>query len=286
MSTDRLQGLIRKRKNPTVLELDQGLVPGLAGENSAQQYGTFCRELLKSLAQEIPAVRVRFSAFALLGDGGLNELTQVLALAKKLGYYVLLEPPQALSLPAAEQTAQAIFGPDSCFVCDGVILDVYAGSDMMKPYLPYCEQGKTVFLAVRTANWSAPELQDLITGSRLVHTAAADLALRCGPQTVGKRGYTPVGLLISAASVDSIRKLRAKYPQQFLLLDGYDAPRANAKNCSYCFNSYGWGGAVCSGGEISAAWQKDGGDGRDYLQKAVDAAQRMKRNLNRYITMV
>ena len=289
MSMDRLQEAIRKRKNPTVLELLGDLPPRLLeqADSPAQAYETFCRELLTALAGEIPALRLSFARFALMGSQGLAVLERTLKLAKKLGYYVLLDGPELLRPSAARQAAQSLLGKDGPFLCDGVILGVYAGSDVVEPFLPYCrEEKKTVFLVSRTANRSAPELQDLITGSRLVHTAAADLALRFGEQCVGKRGYTPVGLMVSAGSADSIRQMRSKYPQQFLLLDGFDTPRANAKNCSYCFNKYGWGGAVCSGAEISGAWQSVEGDGTDYVQQALEAAQRMKRNLNRYITMV
>lgn len=289
MSMDRLQEAIRKRKNPTVLELLGELPPQLLeeGKTPVQAYEAFCQELLTALAEEIPALRLSFARFALMGPQGLEALERTLKLAKKLGYYVLLDGPELLRGSAAELAAQALLGRDGPFACDGVILGVYAGSDVVEPFLPYCRQEKkTVFVVARTANRSAPELQDLITGSRLVHTAAADLALRFGDQAVGKRGYGPVGLMVSAGSADSVRQMRRKYPQQFLLLDGFDAPRANAKNCSYCFNKYGWGGGVCSGTEISAAWKKAESDGTDYVQQAVEAAQRMKRNLNRYITMV
>ena len=74
--------------------------------------------------------------------------------------------------------------------------------------------------------------------------------------------------------------------RMFLLLDGYDTPKANGKTCALAMNNYGRGGVVCAGGEISAAWAREETDGTDYLQQAKEAAQRMKKNLARYITIV
>lgn len=291
MSIDSLQEKIRKTKNPTVLELavpECGLPAHIreASASPAAAYGRFCRELLEELKGFVPAVRISFSSFALLGAEGMTELTNLLKLAGELGYYVILDAPEMLSAAAAKDTAKVVFGEDSLFPCDGVTVSVYLGSDMLKPFLPYCEKGKELFVVTRTANRSAPELQDLMTGSRLVHTAAADLAGRYAGETVGKFGYTPVGLLVSAGAGDSLRTLRAKYPRLFLLLDGYDTPKANGKNCSFAVNKYGRGAAVCAGGEISGAWAKEGTDGEDYLDRAKEAAQRMKKNLARYITIV
>lgn len=291
MSIDSLQEKIRKTKNPTVLELavpECGLPAHIREEapSPAAAYSRFCRELLGELKGTVPAVRVSFSGFALLGAEGMTELTAVLKLAGQLGYYVLLDPPEMLSAAAAKDTAKAVFGEDSLFPCDGVTVSVYLGSDSLRPFLPYCEKGKDLFVVSRTANRSAPELQDLMTGSRLVHTAAADLAARYAGEKLGKFGYAPVGLLVSAGAGDSLRNLRAKYPRMFLLLDGYDTPKANGKTCALAMNKYGRGGVVCAGGEISAAWAGEGTDGTDYLQQAKKAAQRMKKNLAQYITIV
>lgn len=291
MSIDSLQEKIRKTKNPTVLELavpECGLPAHLLAESgsAAAAFGRFCRELLEELKGIVPAVRMPFSAFALLGAEGLSELTAVLKLAGGLGYYVILDAPEMLSAGAAQETARAIWGEGSAFACDALVVSAYLGSDILKPFLPYCEQGKDLFVVIRTANRSAPELQDLMTGSRLVHTAAADLAARYAGEKLGKFGYAPVGLLVSAGAADSLRTLRSKYPRMFLLLDGYDTPKANGKTCALAMNKYGRGGVVCAGGEISAAWAREETDGTDYLQQAKEAAQRMKKNLARYITIV
>ena len=288
MSVDILQEKIRKLKNPSVLELALPLeqIPPVFSRDAAG-YGCFCREALEGLKDLIGAVRVSFAAFALLGEGGLAELKSVLAYASELGYYVALDAPEAASPAMAGVIAEALLGENSLYSCDGLIISGYAGSDVIKPFLPYTKKGKKdLFVVTRTANKSAPEIQDLLAGSRLVHVALADHVNRYGADTEGKHGYTRVGLLASASSAESLRTLRAKYPKLFFLLDGFDYPNANAKNCSFAFDRFGHGAAACGGSAILTAWKQTESDGSDWLNHARAAAERMKKNLNRYITIL
>ena len=292
MSVDILQEKVRKTKNPSMLELAMPIsdIPPhilTEEESGAAAYARFCRELMEHLKGAVPAVRISFSAFTLLGHDGLYHLSQTLKKAVELGYYVALDAPEILSPAAAQTTAEALLGKDSLYPCDGLILSGYLGSDVIKPFLPYCKEGKKdIFVVTRTANKSAPELQDLLAGSRLVHTAAADHVNRYGADTAGKFGYTRVGILAAASSAESLRSLRTKYPKLFLLLDGFDYPNANAKNCSYAFDKFGHGAVACGGAAITCAWKQAESDGADYLDHAKAAAERMKKNLIRYVTIL
>lgn len=288
MSVDILQEKIRKMKNPAMLELSLGAaeLPGQFTQDAAG-YGAFCRELLEGLKGTIPAVRVSFATFALLGADGIAELMLTLNAAKELGYYVCLDAPEILSANMAKLTAEGILGQNSHYPCDGLVISGYLGSDIIKPFLPYCKEGKKdIFVVARMANKSAPELQDLLAGTRLVHAAAADHVNRYGSDSAGKFGYTRVGILAAASSAESLRSLRSKYPKLFLLVDGYDYPNANAKNCSFAFDKFGHGAVVCSGSGITAAWKQTEGDGYDFLEQARAAAERMRKNLNRYVTIL
>ncbi len=286
MSVDALQEKIRKTKNPSVLELNlplSELPPQF--EQTAAGYGEFCRQLLDGLKGIVPAVRFSFSVFAL--NGALEELKKAMAHAASQGFYVLLDAPEILSPAAAKLTAESLLGEGSPYPCDGLVISGYLGSDVIKPFLPYCKkQQKDIFVVARTANKSAPELQDLLSGSRVVHAAAADHVNRYGAETLGKFGYTRVGILAAASGADSLRSLRSKYPKLFFLLDGFDYPNANAKNCSFAFDRYGHGAAACSGSGISCAWKQEESDGSDFAVHAKAAAERMKKNLTRYVTIL
>lgn len=290
MSIDVLQEKIRKTKNPSMVDLSLNaadLPAHIRSGNPAEDYGKFCRELLEKLKGTVPAVRVGFTAFAILGPKGLEELTAVLKYAKDLGYYVALESPYILSPMMASGVAAAVFGANALYPCDGLIIGAYPGSDVIKPFLPYVKEGKKdLFPVVRTSNKSAPEIQDLLSGSRLVHAAAADQINRFGSDNTGKFGYARVSVVAGANAPESLRALRSKYPRLFLLIDDMDYSGCNAKNCSYAFDKFGHGAVVCAGPTITQAWKAAGTDGTDYLEQALAVAERMKKNLTRYTTVL
>ena len=288
MSIDVLQEKIRKKKN--ALMVDFSLRPSMLppelvnGQNPIEAYLSFCRELLTAMKSSVAAVRFRFSVFALMGPEGLNACRRILEEAEGLGYYVLLDGPELTSSEMAQFTADVLLGPESLYPCDGLVLPFYAGSDVLKPFLPYCAEGKKdLFAVIRTSNKSAPELQDLLTGSRLVHLAAADRVSRYSTDYMGKYGYSRVGVLAAATSADSIRNLRGKYPGLFLLVDGLDYPGANLKNVSLAFDRLGRGAVYCAASMVTCAWTRKGSDGSDYVQAALDEVERLRKGLGRYI---
>lgn len=292
MSIDVLQEKIRKLKSPVVVDFSvpkSALPPLLLEQESdpATAYGRFCRELLQKLKGTVPAVRFSFAAFSSLSADGLRELAQTLQTAKGLGFYTILDAPLILSPHMAEAVAQSVFGGDACYPCDGLIISAYPGSDCIKPFLPSCNtEKKDLFCVVRTSNKSSAELQDLMTGSRLVHGAAADLVNRFGQDNVGKLGYARVAVLAGASSAQSLKNLRTKYPRLFLLIDDLDYSCCNAKNCVSGFDRFGYGAAVCVGETVTCAWQTAQTDGADFAEQAASAAERVRKNLTRYVTIL
>ena len=291
MSIDYLQDKIRKTKNPSMISLElpaSQLPPQILekAENTAEAYGLFFDALLDGLKTAVGAVRVSVGMFMLLGARGMEELTRVLEKAKDLGYYVLLDGLDFGTPMAAEMVADAVFGRE-VLPCDGIVVPIYLGSDCIKPFLEYCaDKKKYIFVQAKTSNKSAPELQDLRTGSRQVHTAAMDLVNRYGEPLAGKFGYSRVAAIVGAGAPDAIRTMRGKYQRVFFMTDGYDLPNGNAKNCSFAFDRLGHGAVACAGSSITAAWKQAESDGSDFVEQAVEAALRMKKNLTRYVTIL
>lgn len=286
MSVDVLQEKIRKTKNPSLVQFEAfaSLVPDSmqdAEGSVLNGYRRLSMEVLQDLKGIVPGVRFGFGSFALWGEAGVQFLLELLQKAKNLGFYVLLDVPELTSAMAAEHAVKLLSG----YPCDGYVIPAYPGSDLLRPFQQMCAEGKSVFPLVRTANRSASELQDLLSGGRLVHTAAADIVNRHSQAYFGKCGYSQIGAVAAASSADSLRTLRTKYSQLFLLLDGYDYPNSNAKNCSYAFDRLGHGAAACAGVSILGAW-KDSTQDMEPVTAAVAAAERMKKNLTRYVTIL
>ena len=292
MSIDRLQEKIRKLKTPIVVDFtaDKSHIPPhiLREERDfIHGYGRFCTELLDALVGKVPGARFSYSQFAVMGTEGLTLLARLLDQAKSLGYYVILDAPDALSAFAAENMANHLCSHKSGFSYDGLLTSAYIGSDALKPYIQMLKnEDKDLFAVVRTSNKTAPEIQDLLTGGRLVHMSLADQLNRMGAPFIGKCGYSKVAAVGAASSADSLKNLRAKYKNMFLLLDGSDYPNANAKNCSFAFDSLGHGAAACVGLSVIAAWQTEDLLEQDYLQCACASIERIRKNILRYITIL
>lgn len=287
MSMDLLQEKIRKLKCPLVVDLSvkQEHIPAhICGDRShLESYTIFCLELMEALKGVVPAVRFSFDQLALMG--GLEVLSKLVERARDLGYYVMLDAP-AVNTPWAAERAAGILAEGSAYPCHCLIADPYIGSDAIRPFLPACKAGKAVFFSVRTPNKSAVELQDLMTGSRLVHLAAADLVNRHGESIVGKCGYSHVGVLTAATNANAVSGLRGKYNRMFLLVDGMDYPGGNGKICSFGFDKFGHGCAISVGPAVTAAWKEAESEGYDFAQQAVRAAERIRNNLTRYFTIL
>lgn len=305
MSIDVLQSRIRKLKCPIVVGLDptRELIPpellaecetrlGPGPEALAESYGLFCRGLLDALKKTVPAVKVQAACFEALGWQGVKVMQELLAYAKKLGYYVLLETMRTDVSHIAAVSAQSIFGGLDFggervfpYPCDALVLNGYLGSDGIKPYLPYVkENGKNIFVVVKSSNKSSVEVQDLLSGDRVIHTAMADLTLRWSTELFGKCGYGEVGAVVGLSSPAAIQALRKRYDSLFFLVPGYGAQGGVAKHASYAFDRLGHGAAVCASRSIIGAWREQAGT--DYPEAALAAVEKMKKQLESYVTVL
>jgi orotidine-5'-phosphate decarboxylase len=283
MAIDLLQDKIRKLKNPTIIDFtmkQEHIPPHILEEeeNLCAAYARFCRELMEALKELVPAVRFSFTALA-LQDGGVSCLKQLMQEAKELGYYVVLDAPEILTPWNADIVAESV----GVLACDAVVISPYIGTDAMKSLVTACgDCDKELFAVVRSANKTASELQDLLTGTRHVYDASAELVNRYCTR-FGKYGYASVAAVVSAGAPDSLRNFRGKYNRMFLLVDGLDYPSGNAKNCSFAFDRFGYGAVVCAGASVTCAWKEAE---CDHVTAAVQAAERVKKNLTRYFTVL
>lgn len=307
MSIDVLQERIRKLKNPVMVGLDPYLPilpPHIVSEafeehgqtlhGAAEAYYRFCTELLDALAEIVPAVKLQSACFEALGAEGIDQMQRISKYAKQRGYYVLIDSMRGDVGGVAEIYAQAMFGSVSVgekdyrlYDCDALTLNPYLGSDGVKPFLPYCKHdGKNIFLLLKTSNKSSREVQDLLSGDRVVYTAMADLAMRWSVDLFGKNGYSEIGAVVGATFPQTMKLLREKYDRLFFLVPGYGAQGGTAKNVQFAFDRFGHGAIITASRSIICAWQKEESDGRDYTQRAVDAALKMKNDIAKYVVIL
>ncbi len=309
MSIDALQTRIRKFKNPSMLGLDPTpeLIPQFLLDEACEQYGKtlqavsecyrlYCKGLLDELKDVIPAVKFQSACFAALGFEGIRVLQELMAYAKSLGYYVLLDSMRADVGNIAAVHARALFGSLDLgeeslkpYCCDGVTLNGYLGSDGITPFLPYLqgENPKNLFLVVRSSNKSAREVQDLISGDRIVHTAMADLAMRWSQGLFGKCGYSEIVAIVGGTQAQTLKTLRRRYDRLFFLVPGYGAQGGTPKMVQYAFDRFGHGAIISASRSILGAWKKDEeNDGRDYRIAARRSAEKMRDDIGKLVTVL
>ncbi|MBQ4565604.1 MAG: orotidine-5'-phosphate decarboxylase [Oscillospiraceae bacterium] len=307
MSIDVLQDKIRKMKNPVMFGLDPYLpiLPrhivqeafaqyGQTPEAAAAAYYRFCTELLDALADIVPAVKIQSACFEALGADGICQMQRITRYAKEKGYYVLVDSMRGDIGNVAEIYAQAMFGSVSIgetshrlYDIDALTVNSYLGSDGVKPFLPYCKkEGKNIFLLLKTSNKSSREVQDLLSGDRVVYTAMADLALRWGETMIGRHGYSEIGAVVGATFPQTMKLLREKYDRLFFLVPGYGAQGGTARNVQFAFDRFGHGAVVTASRSIICAWQLTGSDGTDYLDCARAAALKMKNDIGKFVSIL
>ena len=94
-----------------------------------------------------------------------------------------------------------------------------------------------------------------------------------------------VGLAVGATNPQILERLRKKYDRLFFVVPGYGAQGAGAKDAQYAFDKFGHGAVIMAGRSVLYAWQKSG-EAENYIQHARDAVEKIRRQMNGYITIL
>lgn len=308
MSFDVLQEKIIRMKNPTVVGLDPKpeYVPEHIRKASYEQFGEtfegaadaifqFNKGLIDALCDIVPAVKPQSAYYERLGWPGMSMLEKTIRYAHEKGMYVIADIKRGDIGSTATAYAEGWLSGASIegqqfksFDADCVTLNGYMGSDSIKPFLEAAKaEDKCAFVLVKTSNPGSGELQDVKTADgRTVYQVMGALNESIAAGTEGKYGFTMAGAVTGATYPEQIRQLRADLPHTFFLVPGYGAQGGTAADVKYAFDQQGHGAIVNSSRGIMCAWQKTGGDGRDFAQAARDAAIAMRDDIRRFVTIV
>lgn len=260
MSFDHLQSLIKTTKCPLAVELSPD------GEETAEAFLPFALSLSDALRGITPALRLSLGRYARLGWRGMKALEELLAHAKELGLFTVLDAPLC-ELPPSSLPGLA----GDCLLVSG-----YLGSDGLVPLLEKCRvEDKCLFVLAHTANPGAEELQELVAGDRLVYQVVGDLVQRLGKDDLGRLGYSRAGIAVEGVYPSDLRALRKRWEKSFLLVSGA------AEDVRFAFDRYGRG-ALVSTAEPAAAARRVGGD----PSAAVERVKSLRDRLKQYITIL
>ena len=298
MSLDKMIEKIAALQNPTVAGLDPKLdyIPQYLREEAYARHGrtlegaaaailAYNKGLIDALCGIVPAVKPQAAYYEMYGWQGVRTLYETIRYAHEKGMYVILDGKRNdigttmesyaaawLGLTAVENELAEPFGADSLTV------NGYLGSDGINPLLKVCgEQGRGIFVLVKTSNPSSGELQDQkLENGETIYRTMGRFCENWGKSLPGKYGYSGVGAVVGATYPAQLGELRAAMPSTFFLVPGYGAQGGGAKDVAPGFDKNGLGAIVNASRSILCAWKKTNAAPEDYAKAAAAEAVRMR----------
>jgi len=156
---------------------------------------------------------------------------------------------------------------------DAVTLAPYMGEDSVGPFIKVAaDEGKGVFILVRTSNPGAAAIQDaLLQDGTPVYQHVGKLVAQWGAKLVGTRGYSSVGAVVGATNPDQLAALRVLLPQTIFLVPGYGAQGGSAADVAKAFKPDRTGAIINSSRGIIYAHKSPAYAGMPW-ERAVEAA--------------
>ncbi len=217
----------------------------------AEAIGDFCHEVLEIVETIVPAVKIQSAYFEKYGSVGVDLYEALISRAQDLGLVVIGDVKRNdIGSTAAAYAQGHLHTPEAAdrAAADAITVNGYFGADGLASFVQAArEEGKGIFVLVRTSNPSAKAIQDFAdaAGKKFFeHLAGEVAAIGSAAELIGEQGYSCVGAVVGATYPDEARRLRAIMPQQIFLVPGYGAQGATAADCAAAFKPDGLGAIV------------------------------------------
>lgn len=274
---DDLQAAIKAKKTPACVGIDpvyaqlpaeiaehKDLNDAADSEASLDAVLEFCRRVIRIVAPIVPAVKINSAFFERFYWEGLEGYFDLIQEARDADLIVIGDCKRGDIGSTAEMYARAMLAdPDFTDLDElegphAVTVSPYFGLDGVKPFIDIArEQGKGVFVLVRTTNESADVIQNAkLEGGLTVaeHVAQQVAAWGQDADLVGKSGFSAVGAVVAAKDKDSAVRLRGMMPNSTFLIPGYGTQGTTAADVAPLFKSDGTGALVTASRSIIYAY--------------------------------
>ncbi len=266
---------------------------GSSMKAAAEAFLAFNKGIIDAVADLVPVVKPQMAFYEEYGVEGMRAFEETCAYATSKGLLVIADAKRNDIGTTARAYANAFLGHVELFgkkvpasiQADALTINAYLGYDGVLPFLEACaEEGKGIFVLVKTSNPSAGDLQDRVTEDEKmpISQLMAHFVDTWGAEDLGEFGYSPVGAVVGATYPTEAKVLREIMPHSIFLVPGYGAQGGGAEDVRPCFNSDGLGAVVNSSREINFAFEKTSGseDGSHFGEAARQAVMKMNEALN------
>lgn len=230
----------------------------------ATAFEEFCTRIIDVVAPLVPTVKPQAAFFEEWGPPGCAALANVIRKARAAGLIVICDAKRGDIGTTAEAYARGyLAGCDSDaapWAADALTVNPYLGRDTLEPFVKVAvERGAGIYVLVRTSNPGAGTFQDPSDAQGVkLYRKVAEVVEQLAEGTRDGRTYGAVGAVVGATYPQELAELRSVMPHAPLLIPGYGAQGAGAKELAAAFDPDGLGAVVNSSrGIIFAGERKD-----------------------------
>jgi orotidine-5'-phosphate decarboxylase len=224
---DRLVAAIDRVGSPVCVGLDP-VLESLPDTVRARHHeplaaiAEFGREILTATSGVVPAVKFQSACYERYGSAGVAVLEEHIHKAAGMGLFVVLDAKRGdIGTTSAHYAASAKRAG-----AHAITVNAYLGQSGLTPFL---DAGLAIFCLVRTSNPDSDTIQgQRLADGRTVGELLADSVATLGAASRGERGLSNVGAVVGATKSAEATSLRARMPDQVLLIPGYGAQGGTA----------------------------------------------------------
>lgn len=226
----------------------------------------FCTQTMRIVAPMVPAVKINIAFFEKYLWEGIEAYYALIAEADDLGLEIIGDVKRGDIGHTAEFYAAAhlenpeLTGLEDTIAPDAITINGYTGADGIEPFANMAiKQGKGIFVLIRTSNPSAEAVQDFAdAGGQKMYEKMAEIVGQIAgqPQSIGKNGYSNIGMVVGGTSPETSTDLRRKYDKVWFLVPGYGSQGATANDCVRFCKPNGTGALINASRSIIYAYEK------------------------------
>ncbi len=260
----RLTAAVQRTGTPLCVGIDPfpdrlpGVQPGDSRADRAACALRFGRAILAACRDVVPAIKPQFAFFEQLGPEGMGALATLLTEARAMGLLVVGDAKRGDIGTTASAYAAATLSPDAPFPCDALTVSPFLGADTLAPFVDAARTAESgLFVLYRTSNPGSAQFQEPVAA------ALAGWITATGAALADHNGLSPIGAVLGATKGEALARGRDDLPHAWLLVPGYGAQGATARDCAPAFRSDGLGALIPSSRSVTfpdvptAAWVRD-----------------------------
>lgn len=190
----------------------------------------FNRLVIATTESEVVGYKPQAAFYEQYGLAGLKALQRTIALLREKGLISILDAKRNDIAHTAGAYATAwiaaqhpLFGTPNNWQVDAITINGYLGNDGIRPFLT-TNADAGLFVLAKTSNPSSSDLQDLpLLEGGTVAEKMASLTHQWGQNSLGKHGFSNIGMVVGATYPEVAAKLRRIAPNAPFLMPGIGA---------------------------------------------------------------